>query len=44
MADANNVPLSVTQIARGIAIGNDLEYTDEITLGRSIINRTIYNG
>ena len=44
VADANNVPLSVTQIARGIAIGNDLEYTDEITLGRSIINRTIYNG
>lgn len=30
----------VTQIARGVAIGNDLEYTDEITLGRSIINRT----
>ena len=44
VADANNIPLSVTQIARGIAIGNDLEYTDEITLGRSIINRTIYNG
>jgi recombination protein RecR len=26
-------------IARGISIGDDLEYTDEITLGRSIINR-----
>lgn len=37
-------PLRVSQIARGIAIGNDLEYTDEITLGRSIINRTEYNG
>lgn len=31
--------IKVTSIARGIAIGNDLEYTDEITLGRSIINR-----
>lgn len=30
----------VTQIARGVAVGNDLEYTDEITLGRSILNRT----
>lgn len=29
----------VTQIARGMAIGNELEYTDEITLGRSILNR-----
>ncbi|MBQ4390558.1 MAG: recombination protein RecR [Paludibacteraceae bacterium] len=34
----------ISQIARGIAIGNDLEYTDEITLGRSILNRTEYNG
>ena len=32
--------LRVSQIARGVAVGNDLEYTDEITLGRSIINRT----
>lgn len=30
----------ITTIARGIAIGDDLEYTDEITLGRSILNRT----
>ncbi|MFC2107530.1 recombination mediator RecR [Bacteroidota bacterium] len=30
----------VSTIARGIAIGDDLEYTDEITLGRSILNRT----
>lgn len=30
----------ISQIARGVAVGNDLEYTDEITLGRSIINRT----
>jgi recombination protein RecR len=26
-------------IARGISVGNELEYTDEVTLGRSIINR-----
>jgi len=31
--------LKVTTIARGIAIGDNLEYTDEITLGRSIVNR-----
>ena len=29
----------ISQIARGVAVGNELEYTDEITLGRSIINR-----
>lgn len=32
--------LRISQIARGVAIGNELEYTDEITLGRSIVNRT----
>ena len=31
--------LKISQIARGVAIGNDIEYTDEITLGRSIVNR-----
>jgi recombination protein RecR len=31
--------LLLTTIARGIAIGDDIEYTDEVTLGRSIINR-----
>ena len=36
--------LTVSLIARGIAIGNELEYTDEITLGRSIINRTTFKG
>ena len=36
--------LTESLIARGIAIGNELEYTDEITLGRSILNRTIFNG
>lgn len=37
-----DVKLSV--IARGIAIGDELEYTDEVTLGRSIINRTPFTG
>lgn len=32
--------VSVTQLARGVAVGNDLEYTDEITLGRSLLQRT----
>jgi len=32
------VQLSV--IARGISVGDELEYTDEVTLGRSILNRT----
>jgi len=36
--------LIVSQIARGVAVGNELEYTDEITLGRSILNRTQYHG
>lgn len=35
-----NYPVKVTVIARGISVGNELEYTDEVTLGRSIVNRT----
>lgn len=34
--------ITITTIARGIAIGDELEYADEITLGRSIVNRTPY--
>ena len=34
--------LTITTIARGIAIGDDLEYADEVTLGRSLVNRTPY--
>ncbi len=34
----DKVRLSI--IARGISVGDELEYTDEVTLGRSIINRT----
>ncbi len=35
---SSGVKLSV--IARGISVGDELEYTDEVTLGRSILNRT----
>ena len=34
----------MTMIARGISIGDELEYTDEVTLGRSIVNRTVFTG
>lgn len=36
--------VKLTVIARGISVGDELEYTDEVTLGRSIINRTPFNG
>lgn len=32
--------VSLSVIARGISVGDELEYTDEVTLGRSILNRT----
>ena len=35
--------VKITSIARGIPVGGDLEYTDEITLGRSITARTLFN-
>ena len=34
--------VKISTIARGIPIGGDLEYTDEITLGRSIVSRVTY--
>lgn len=37
-----NIP--ITTIARGIAFGGELEYADEITLGRSIVTRVPYEG
>jgi recombination protein RecR len=37
-----DVRLSI--IARGVAVGGELEYTDEVTLGRSILNRTPFEG
>lgn len=35
-------PVTVSTIARGIPVGDDLEYTDEVTLGRSILKRVPY--
>ena len=37
-------PVKLSVIARGISIGDELEYTDEVTLGRSIVNRTPFTG
>ena len=37
-----NIKLSI--IARGIPVGDELEYADEVTLGRSILNRTPFDG
>ncbi len=34
--------VEISMLARGVSIGNDLEYTDELTLGRSIVNRVPY--
>lgn len=39
----NKEDLIVSTIAKGISIGNDLEYTDELTLGRSIVNRVKFS-
>ena len=39
---ASDVKLSI--IARGIPVGDELEYADEVTLGRSILNRTPFEG
>lgn len=36
----SDYPIKITMLARGVSIGNELEYTDELTLGRSILNRT----
>lgn len=38
----NEYNLKITALSRGISIGGELEYADEITLGRSLINRTAY--
>lgn len=36
--------VQVSAIARGVSFGGDLEYADELTLGRSIVTRTPYSG
>jgi recombination protein RecR len=38
----NKYDIHITTLARGVAIGDELEYTDEITLGRAINNRNPY--
>ncbi|MBD5183572.1 MAG: recombination protein RecR [Bacteroidales bacterium] len=38
-----DLPVRITMLARGLAIGNELEYADELTLGRSILNRTLFS-
>jgi len=40
----NPLQVPISMIARGISIGDELEHTDEVTLGRSILNRTPYEG
>ena len=42
LAPYSDVKISI--IARGISVGDELEYTDEVTLGRSILNRTPFEG
>jgi recombination protein RecR len=37
-----HLPIQISTISRGIAIGGELEYADEITLGRSIVSRVPY--
>ncbi|MCI1247096.1 MAG: recombination mediator RecR [Prevotella sp.] len=36
----SSYPVRMSVIARGISVGNEIEYTDEVTLGRSILSRT----
>ncbi len=36
-------PIKISMLARGVSIGDELEYADEITLGRSIATRTLYS-
>lgn len=42
LANCQGVKLSV--LARGMSINDELQYTDEVTLGRSIVNRVPFNG
>lgn len=38
----NGFSVNITSLARGVAVGNELQYTDEVTLGRSILGRLPY--
>lgn len=35
--------VKITTLARGVSVGNEIEYTDELTLGRSLQNRTLFS-
>lgn len=35
--------VKITMLARGVSVGNEIEYTDELTLVRSILNRTLFS-
>lgn len=37
-----NSTVRITTLARGVSVGDELEFTDELTLGRSIVNRLLY--
>lgn len=39
----SHLPVNVTMLARGLSVGNELEYTDELTLGKSYQNRIPFN-
>lgn len=41
--ETGDAPLRITALARGLSIGDDLEYADEVTLGRSIVDRRPLN-
>ena len=38
----NGYNVKITTLARGVSIGDEIEYTDEVTLGRSIVNRMLF--
>ena len=37
-----DIPIKITLISRGIGVGNQLEYIDELTLGKSLLDRSLY--
>lgn len=39
----SGLSVRITQLARGVSVGNEIEYTDEVTLGRSLLNRTLFS-
>jgi recombination protein RecR len=36
------IEIKITLISRGIGVGNQLEYIDELTLGKSLLDRSVY--